>query len=213
MFTRLYLYLAIAALAAFIPVILLIASQPTNSDLITALLPEEGCPTPCLMGIRPGETTALDTMAQLEAHPWVRHSPIFVRPINDINTFFLYWDWSGEQPGAIDSSWQGEVRVHYNVAAGVIVRTPLSLGNVWSALGPTPYGAAIPATIRPDRNITLILAYPERGILLRTTIPRRASAFTYWSALVEWESANREALAYFSQYSLPRPCRWSCPRG
>jgi hypothetical protein len=76
----------------------LIRAQPyDDSELRAFLTPPDGCPMPCLMGIRPGVTTADEAVAILDAHEWVSEIDFNEHQI-------LITQWTGLQPDFINTT-------------------------------------------------------------------------------------------------------------
>ena len=98
-----------------------------DRDLRQFFLPPAGCPAPCWLGIRPGETRTEDAVRLLEAHEWVaavRQSGIF----HDI-------EWSGQQPTWIDTSFNSHFRASGPLVETIRIRTTLPTGALFILLG------------------------------------------------------------------------------
>jgi hypothetical protein len=130
-----------------------------------------------------------------------------VRPIDDINTRYVYWQWSGQQPGGVDNQRPGKMRVYRDHIVGMSVRTRIPLGLVWLVLGTTDLGTLSLPESRSDTQVMLILVYPVQSLLVRVVVPKHVSQAVIWSSIVEIESANLEAMAYFGGYQLPSLAR------
>ena len=181
-----------------------------DTDLRRLLLAPTACSAPCLMDVRAGETSGDDAMKLVEQHDWTVGEPIFIQPINDINTHYVQWRWSGTQPAGVDERWQGQMRVSREQVAAMSIRTSLPLGAVWLLLGGTHKGTIIPAASRPERDVTVIAVFPVPSLLVRVTLSKQASTATFWSSPVEIELTSPQAIAYFSQYRLTRWCSLRC---
>lgn len=120
------------------------------------------------------------------------------------------WQWSGAQPAGVDERWQGQLRVYKEQVAALNIRATLSMGAVWLLLGGTRNGVIIPATSRPERDVTVIAVFPAASLLARITLPKQASTMAFWTAAVEMEAAAPQTIAYFSQYRLPHWCSLWC---
>ncbi|MBN8620999.1 MAG: hypothetical protein J0L63_18955 [Anaerolineae bacterium] len=184
---------------------------PTDDAALRALvMPEGGCAAPCLMGIRAGETGMQDALMQLVGHAWVKDLPSVMRPIDDINAATIYWNWNGSQPALVDANWKGEIRLHRQVALSVLMKTTVPLGAVWLLLGETERGVVIPSEMRPGRDVSVILVYPDYSLLVRVNAPKQSSWPDLWGLPVEIESVNGMAVDYFGGYRLPRLCGARC---
>jgi hypothetical protein len=83
-----------------LPVLLIHAQPFDDGGLRDFLVPPEGCPAPCFMGIRPGAMTANEAAAQLGRQTWVlRHR----RANQSIENYAqLNWWWHESAPAWID---------------------------------------------------------------------------------------------------------------
>jgi hypothetical protein len=199
-------------------VALLIRLQPRDDEsLRQALTPAADCPAPCLLGIRPGLTPYSEAEALLRQHPWVK-SPIFIDPINDPNTRYLVWEWTGQQPAWIESRWQGQLRSVYGIVRGITLQTRLTMADIWllfgaAETGTTFFGTEMPGLQTTRGMMTTVGVYDRQGFLIRASLPRSAGLETFWRARVEIESANEQAIEYFSTYSNPIPAGGSRSEG
>lgn len=182
---------------------------PLDARALQPFLPPAGCPAPCWLGIRPGETPLAEAQALLAASPWVKQI-IHIQPIDDINTLFLMWDWSGRQPPGLHGEARGELRVVRRRSAGLRLRTNERLGDLWLLLGGTRLGTGVRAGRWSASEVSYTAVFEAAGLLLRYTVASGASPDEYWSTLVEVEIANPGALAYFAGYTLPRHCALRC---
>jgi hypothetical protein len=81
--------------------------QPDIQAFNTIFL--ESCATPCLMGIRPQNTTLTEALAILNNHEWVTHVSSDSNPGLITLDAIVIWEWSGAQPGIIDGSRPGSL--------------------------------------------------------------------------------------------------------
>jgi hypothetical protein len=161
------------------------------------------------MGIRPGLTPFNEAQTLLRNHPWTKNV-LFIDPINDPNTRFLIWDWTGQQPAWIDARWQGELRSVYGIVRGLRLQTRLTMADIWLLFGSAQtgtrvFGAQLPGLESTRSMVTTIGVYDQQGLLIRASLPRTAGLETFWRSRVEIESANEQAIEYFSTYSNPAP--------
>ncbi len=171
------------------------------------LLPPDGCAAPCFMDIRAGETDSVSATRIINSHEWAKSPPFFVRPIDDINTRYVYWQWSGQQPSGVDSQRPGKMRVYRDHIVGMTVRTRIPLGAMWLVLGETDQGTLSLPETRSDTEMMLIVVFPAQSLLVRVVVPKHVSQAVLWSSIAEIESANPEAMAYFGGYRLPSLAR------
>ncbi len=91
---RFYFRLTLIPLAFFTVALLLMRVQVYDDHELRELLLPMGCPAPCFMRIRPGETTVDEAVSLLETSGWVDQ-------ITD-NGIVISWTWNGRQPRFID---------------------------------------------------------------------------------------------------------------
>ena len=70
----------------------------------------ENCTELCLLGVRPGQSTFLEAMNQLQNHEWVSDVTQYA-PGNGYGN--INWGWSGKQPSAIDEGQRGIITFYY----------------------------------------------------------------------------------------------------
>lgn len=109
--TRLLLRWTLLLSGLFLLPLLLIRAQPDDDSDLRSLLMPEGCPAPCLMGIRPGVTTSQEAVAILEAHDWVGEIDYRYYDPQRLHSNLLSWHWSGRQPAVIDASRAGSIEL------------------------------------------------------------------------------------------------------
>jgi len=174
-----------------------------DTSIRTLLLPPNGCPAPCFMNIRAGVTNMVEASAIVKTHTWSKSLPFLLKPINDMSTRFILWQWSGQQPALVDTHRQGQIRFNGNQAVGVIVQTTIPLGEVWLALGATDKGRLALSELRPNSDVTLTAVYPAESLLVRVTVPAHSPQTALWSSRVEIESSNSQAVSSLVAYPLP----------
>ena len=131
------LLLLIAACA--VPIFAIRAHPYDDSALRALLTPPADCPAPCFMGIRPGVTTLWEALELLDQHGWVARLGAYdfensQNPDGTV-TIMLTWEWSGAQPGVIDSSRSGSLWVLDDLIVSIDVVTRLQQGDIQLALG------------------------------------------------------------------------------
>jgi hypothetical protein len=199
---RVYTILTLLLSVVFGAALVAVRGQPFTLPGLMALLPVD-CPAPCLLRVRVGTDSLAEATPLIEDHEWVRNT-VIVKPINDASTTLLYWNWSGQQPSSVQGDWMGYLRTYHGRSTGVRIRTTLRYGDVWLALGGTRLGTIIPASGQANRALSYIAVFPEPSLLVWATVPRNFTRQTLWQTLVEIESANPQAIAYFAGYELPR---------
>jgi hypothetical protein len=114
----------------------IIHAQPYDaSELRAFLTPQEGCPMPCFMGIRPGVTSLEEAGIILTRHSWVQDVRQFYNSRTGEITM-IQWTWNGSQPGLIDSTVPAYV---YGSSSHIIlslnIETTIPFGDLWLGLG------------------------------------------------------------------------------
>lgn len=135
---RLYVKLAVLVTAAAVLPMLLIRARPYDDSHLRALfLPPEGCPSPCLLGIRPGETSIPRAMRILNAHEWVSDALYHFGGLT-ADPRFISWRWKdGEMPLVDSTLKRGHMRLNANnTIRDFTFPTYVTLGDIWLWLGP-----------------------------------------------------------------------------
>lgn len=148
---------------------------------IRALFRTEGCDSPCFMGVLPGETTAEEAIALLQAHPWVAevHSERVIE-----------WQWNGAQPTFIVPASIGQVHVSGGgVVRNVQVQTLIPLRDIWAAVGHPPNGLIdlTGAGARMDYPRTL------QEVIGATRCPVSPTIFSETHVRMQWNQARVSA--------------------
>ncbi len=133
---RFYLRLTLIPIVLFTAVLLVIRALPYDDHELRELLLPEGCPAPCLMGIRPGITTMDEAAAILEANPWVGQ---IEKESNGFNNT-IKWTWNDRIPKRIIPTSQGQISAVQNsekpLVDTIMLSSFLQLGEVYVVLGP-----------------------------------------------------------------------------
>ncbi len=138
---RLFLKLALIGVLVFTGCIALISTRPYDASATRALFaPPPGCPAPCLLGIRPGQTTLDEALKLLAAHPWVAGTTVYRDSDGQVRN--LSWDWNGRQPAAFADS--GVADLHEGIIIMLRQRTSVPFAEVWLAFGQPLAGTATP---------------------------------------------------------------------
>jgi hypothetical protein len=122
----------------FLIPLLLIRAQPyEDSELRTFLMPPDGCPAPCFMGIQPGVTTMEEAIAILQAHEWV--SEVSATSYNRLGINRVGWRWKPDvspllEPEQIPRS-GGRLIADKGIVRYMELLTRVSAGEAWLILG------------------------------------------------------------------------------
>jgi hypothetical protein len=124
------------ALLLSLPIFAIRAQPYDDSELRAFLMPPEGCPAPCFMGIRPGLTTTQAATAILGAQPLLANT-IAPNPPNGIR-------FRANRPqGLVEDTVFSYLRVESNMIQWLRVQTNISLGDVWAAYGQPDWGSRV----------------------------------------------------------------------
>ena len=129
---------AVTLTAFFLLPVLLIHAQPDDSGTIKAFLAlPEGCPAPCFMGIRPGETTLSELGTILNHQAWIvpgsAYNPEF------LGGSLYTWRWTETAPSWIEHTAESAVLVSGQQVTSIVIETTIPWGKLLLSLG------------RPDR--------------------------------------------------------------
>jgi hypothetical protein len=192
--------LALLLTGVFVMVFGVIRMQPNNNaDILALLMPPQGCPAPCFLGVRPGRTTSAEAVAVLEQHEWIAA----VEPSAD----FLDLRWSGTQPGFLDSDARNYLHVAWYAIGEIRLATTLSLGDLWVALGQPEAGFAVPTASGSGFNQHLI--YRQLGVEVGSFVRCSAQRQDLWHVPVEIRLHNR--LLDYSDSTLDLVELWRMP--
>lgn len=133
--SRFYLILILISIAFFTALLLIIPRLPYDDHGLRQLLFPEGCPAPCLMGIRPGVMTMDEAVAILQANPWVGQVEKETSGFSDT----IQWIWNNRIPKSIIPTSEGQLIPTQNsekpLVDTVMIVNFLQLGEVYAALG------------------------------------------------------------------------------
>jgi hypothetical protein len=140
--------------------IALIRSQPRDDDALRAFLsPPAGCPVPCFIGIRPGETTLEDAVAILSTHDWV----------DDVEVKdggMVRWHWAETNPGWLDTSADNWIRTDDGRVVYVGVATRVTMGDLWLALDQPLHGVVVGGLEGGEPFAFFLGVYYERRVMV-----------------------------------------------
>ena len=113
----------------FIAAVGLIRVRPYENENVRGfLLPPEGCPAPCFLGVRPGVTPGVDAIQILEAQDWIE------RVVRSADFYDLTW--SDARPDFVDTTAMNYLFVPTQLVGWIRLDTRLRLGDVLLTLGP-----------------------------------------------------------------------------
>ena len=137
---RLFLKLALMGVLVFTGCVVLIPARGYDASATHALFAPPGCPAPCLLGIRPGQTTLYEALKLLDDHPWVGGATIYRDSGGQARN--LTWDWNGRQPTVFADSGVAEIRE--DIITTITLRTGVPFAEIWLA-----FGQPLDGSVRP----------------------------------------------------------------
>jgi hypothetical protein len=187
--------------------VLLLRARPVQNEAVRAILvPPQGCPAPCFLGIRPGVTSGGEAHALLEAHPWVDEVNLYI----DLGA--LAWTWSGAQPDWIDATRDGMMSLNSAGIQYIRISTHIPFGDVRLVLGEPEHNLVLPMPMTNRPLVRHEVAY--FGDTLRAVRePLRCPLLppVYWQSPVDllWrrsdETPHRPGnFDYYHQSACPR---------
>src|SRR5215207_1071315 len=184
--------LVLVAFAAIVAV----CSRPYDASALHPLLsPPRGCAMPCWGGIQPGATTREEAVALLEGNVWVSEVYPSLTAVD--------WVWSGSQPAFFDTSsptFQGRMELTdwespNTTIASVVMRTHLTFGELWLALG------------QPDRlyllaanngSLVHLAVYDQYDLYVFNFLSCPVTPAQFWNAPLEVGFGAAPGLPYLS---------------
>ncbi len=132
-------------------------------------------------GIQPGITTILQLESFARSHPWIQAAR-FSRGM-EIDSGYLQWTWSGQQPSYIDSRREGSMWVQGGRVQWIDIQTVIPYGDVWLSL-PPPLETTVYSIATTPPRAQYHAHYVEGTLRIRTELrcPLHLSAF--WAAPV-----------------------------
>lgn len=115
-------------------VVALAYDDPYFAGISRFLAPPDGCPAPCFMGIRPGQTTLREAVAILERHEWVDEVRVYLDDLVQ-DEGLVCWSWSGKQPAFVEVNTYVSPCLHTRrgsrIIRGISIPASISFGEVW----------------------------------------------------------------------------------
>ncbi|MBZ0294292.1 MAG: hypothetical protein K8L99_17140 [Anaerolineae bacterium] len=206
MLSRFTLIFAVVICIVILASLLLILGQAAPAIEWDALVGET-CELPCWQGITPGQTTTFEALNILQAHPWIANvstAPgLRENPNREDSEGSITWDWSGQQPRSMLVG--GTINVRRNLVQSIQLVTMIPFGEIWLALGWPDRGSVQPSRAYSEEIDVHLAIYTDKGLTLRSIIPRPRQPWTFWHARVEMLFQARQA----SEAPYYLPC-WFC---
>ena len=187
--TRFLFKLSLPLTFIFIVPLLLIHAQPyDDSELRAFLMPPDGCPAPCFMGIQPGVTTVDEAIAILESHEWVER--VFITSYNKVGIYRVEWRWSSSASPLLEQEHKprsgGRLLADNGIVQYMELLTSIRSGEAWLLWGTAENYTALLQTggpiggPKPPKPITSI--YRNIINIVWTDCPYSNQ---YWNAEIE----------------------------
>jgi hypothetical protein len=159
------------------------ALGPAPQAWQAALLPDLNCgeAVVCPLNISAGDMSMPDALALLETSPWVQR--IYFHRGMDMDSGYLYWDWSGAQPGYVDGGRRGSLWFSSGRVQWVEIGTTLRFGDVWAALD-QPQNGRVRTSSAADGRLFQIATYYEGGLSTQIDLYCPLDAASFWRARV-----------------------------
>jgi hypothetical protein len=125
--------------------------------------------TPCLLNLRPGETTLEEALTILNHHAWVAGLEAY-----GDDSQFIYW--SGAQPDFIDASEPGMVVIENGIVNKLRIPTQIRFGDLWLLMGQPQRGGFLYVRDRPIAHF----AQYSRHLMARIAMQCPASLSRLW---------------------------------
>jgi hypothetical protein len=135
----------------------------------------------CLIGIKPGSMSMPEALDELEANPWVSNIRYF-RGM-ELDSGYLYWEWTGSQPAFIEPTKQGFLWFYRGIVRWVEITTRVRLGDLWMIRGEPQGGRLHTSSASPPRVYQFVL-YDQGKLVGRTDVICPMDASAYWRAPV-----------------------------
>ena len=149
----------------FVFPVLLIHAQPyDDSELRAFLMPPEGCPAPCFMGIRPGVTTVNDARGFLQAQPSLADTV-------GLNPPFGLRFRANHPHDLIADSIYSYLEMQNGIVRWLRVHTNISVGEIWAAYGQPDWATAALRGGGVNPDIFYTVGYDQHLISFSFTIP------------------------------------------
>jgi hypothetical protein len=146
-----------AALSALVFCALLgtMRAAPYDDGGLRAALFDPACAPPCFMDIHPGVTTREESLALLQAHPWVEE--VDAKPGYTTVT----WTWNGSQPAILES---GRLSLDGDTVIRIVLLTNANAATTALVLGAPRIWYFSLWSINNPRSIVTSLYFEQRAV-------------------------------------------------
>lgn len=155
--------------------IFFIRSLPYNDRASQALI-QEGCPAPCFLGIRPGESTMQFAFYTLDAHDWVAtRAENFPSQVQQavfydaaVPRIHIEWRWTKALPAWVNEAQNGSLTLEDRGVRDITIDTRLLLGEVVLAFGEPDEAWFVTSASSMGRQFLYSAWYAGEGMLITT---------------------------------------------
>ncbi len=177
------------------------AQHSDYSSIRAYLLPDDGCPLPCILGVEVGATTIDDARHTLQSHAWVAEfaTDYGYGPSGYFNTLetTYTWAWSGSQPswlqgsGSTGTAWKADGQA---IMRDMRIHTTITIAESWRILGVPEQGHFMPRFDAPPTTDVhggqcehaLYAGFYNGGALLAIAwVPTPLTPESFWSEPVD----------------------------
>jgi len=187
---RLWLHGSLTVAALLMLTVGAIVAQPRDAEIRAFFAAPEGCDAPCFLGIRPGVTTQNETLAILNAHPWVL--------IIKSNPDNLWWAWNNAPftfASRLNSSYYvGRIDFRDGVVEQIYLPTAILFGDFLTLFGTPDEIITTPRYSPSTFFIVQNSVYFDEGFEIETAArcPLKTRGDMWYSNVyITWRSASR----------------------
>jgi hypothetical protein len=144
------------------------AQSHDDTQLRAFLIPSDGCPLPCFIGIRPGVTTPAEAAAILETHEWVRDAMVYYDRTGHI--YLIQWAWNESASDLVDRSKLAYLYARADVVQSISTPTTIPLADIWLAFGKPDRGDAGSSGQRPASTFFQNVGYLNGSLGVQSMI-------------------------------------------
>jgi hypothetical protein len=174
--------------------IAVIQAQPyQDAELQSLLQPDVGCPAPCFMGVRAGDTRIDAAIRILSGNNWIgkfhiQDDPRSGQPQN------VTWEWSEDRPPLIRLDAEGGLRVTlgdgYNLpfVQSIVVPTSARVGSIIALLGEPAAIDSGPG--RHKRQAGVVAIYPRQALVVWAAVECPITRWKYLNAIAVIEFSS-----------------------
>jgi hypothetical protein len=199
--SRIYFKIALPLFGMFILItgVIYARSSPYDDRDLRALLTPDGCPAPCIMGIRPGVTTAYEAVQKLQENPWVKD--LQVNRNSDGAMVSAQWEWNGKQPSLIPSQSPAFLLFSMTDEGAIFIdkmtlTTSVPIAYAYLLMG-QPNTLQSWAADKTPPDAVVGANYRDHFFTVWSVVPCPMTKFTFWEAPMKIDFFSRR-----SQYNM-----------